>query len=310
MVIDHFGGPEEFHRVQIPIPSPGEREVVVKNAAIGANPLDYKMRDGSSGLAPSLTFPCVLGREAAGTVISVGSAVTEFAVGDRVFGMRVAPDIRGTYASHSVFDASNLAHTPDSLGDAPAAALSVAALTARVIVEDLAQPTVGDVVLIHGAGGGVGQIVTQLCVQRGATVVASASSRHAEKLKRFGAHHLDYTQLNVFDEVRTRYPGGVDKVIDGVYFGTAEADLTVVRPGGTVVFIPTLADTTPAEQRGIDVRVPSVQWDTQAAEELAEAVARGELELPIGLECPLSEVAQVHRILEDGHANGKIVMTV
>lgn len=310
MVIDQFGAPEQFHRAEFPIPTPGDTEVLVKTAAIGANPLDYKMRDGSSGLAPSLTFPCVLGREAAGTVLAVGAAVTDFAVGDRVFGMRVPPDIRGTYASHNVFNAANLAHIPDSLDDAAAAALSVAALTAHSIVEDLAQPAAGDVVLIHGAGGGVGQILTQLCIQRGATVLASASSRHAEKLERYGAQHLDYTQLNVFDEVRRRYPRGVDKVIDGVYFGTAEKDLDILRPGGTLVFIPSLADTTPAKQRGIDVRVPSVTWDTHTAEALAQAVAEGALELTIGLVRPLTEVAEVHRILEDGHANGKIVMTV
>lgn len=308
MAIDQFGGPEEFHRAEFPIPTPRETEVLVKTTAIGANPLDYKMRDGSSGLSPSLTFPCILGREAAGTVAAVGSAVADFAVGDRVFGMRVPPDTRGTYASHTVFDASHLARTPDSLDDAPAAALSVAALTAHTIVEDLAQPAAGDVVLIHGAGGGVGQILTQLCVQRGATVLASASSRHAEKLQRWGAQHLDYTQLNVFDEVRSRYPRGVDKVIDGVYFGTAEADLDILRPGGTLVFIPTLADTAPARRRGIDVRVPAVDWDRQTAETLALAVAEGELELPIGRVCPLSEVAEVHRILEDGHANGKMWM--
>ena len=308
--IDKFGTTNEFYRAEFEVPAPGTGEVTVKTAAIGANPIDYKMRDGSSGVAPTLTFPCTLGREAAGTVVAVGEGVTDFAIGDRVFGMRVHPDVRGTYASHNVFKAEQLVHTPEGLDDVHAAGISIAGLTAMTIVEKLAKPKEGDVVLVHGAGGGVGQLVTQLCIAHGATVLASASGRHAEKLARFGAKHIDYTAGDVFEQVHTEYPDGVDIVVDSVYFGTAEGDLDIVREGGKLIFIPTLADTEPAKQRGIDVAIPMISPDNAASRALAEKVASGEIEMPIGATYPLSEVAEVHHLLEDGHANGKIVMTV
>lgn len=314
MVIDEFGGPEKFKRVAIDLDSddyrPGEGEVLVKTAAIGANPLDYKMRDGSSGLSKKLALPAILGREIAGEVIAVGEGVDNLAVGDRVFGMRAMDDYRGAYATHSVFPAEGVVTTPAGLDDVTAAGLALVGITATVAVVQQAKVQSGETILIHGAGGGVGQVMTQLAVAQGARVLASASSHHHDKLVAFGAEHIDYTRENVFEAARRKCPDGVDVVLDGVYFDTFVPSLDILAPHGRIVVLPSLADVTPAKARGLEAHIPSISNDTRIYAEMASRIASGELKLPIGQVFDLSEVADVHRTLEAGHADGKIVMTV
>lgn len=310
MIINHFGGPEEFTKVPLEAPDPGAGEIVIKTTAIGTNPLDYKMRDGSSGLCKHLSLPVILGREVAGEVVSVGEGITNLVLGDRVFGMRDSDDFRGTYATLNVFPADGVVKIPDSLDDVTAAGLALVGITATIAVDELARIQDGETVLIHGAGGGVGQVMTQLAVARGAKVLASASSRHHDKLVGFGAQHIDYTTENVFDVVRTQYPDGVDVVLDGVYFETFIPSLDILAPGGRIVELPSLADLTAAKERGIDAFIPSISNDTSIYEDLAQRIVAGEMSLPVGHTAPLSDVAEVHRLLEDGHADGKIVLTV
>ncbi len=310
MTISEFGPADVFRKTSIEPGEPGPGEVLIKTSAIGANPLDYKMRDGSSGLSKSLTLPCILGREASGVVIAVGEGVTEFAPGDHAFGMRNHPDTRGTYATHNVFPADVLVKVPEGMDDTTAAGVALVGLTAQMAVEQQAKVSEGETVLIHGAGGGVGQMMTQLCLARGANVLASASTRHHDKLTGFGARHIDYTQVDVFDTIAEEYPNGIDVVIDAVYFDTFVPSLDLLREGGRIVVLPSLADLTPANERGIEAHIPLISADTTIVADLAGRIARGELSLPIGHTAPLSDVADVHRILEDGHADGKIILTV
>ncbi|ALA67003.1 NADP-dependent oxidoreductase [Corynebacterium lactis] len=310
MTIAEFGSADVLSKTPIEPAQPGSGEVLFKTTAIGANPLDYKMRDGSSGLSSSLILPCTLGREAAGVVLAVGEGVTEFSPGDHVFGMRSHSDIRGTYATHNVFPASGLVQVPEGMDDITAAGIALAGLTAQMAVEQQAKVSEGETVLIHGAGGGVGQLITQLCLAREAKVYASASARHHDKLTGFGAQHIDYTAENVFDAVRAESPDGIDVVIDAVYFDTFIPSLDILRPGGRIVVLPSLADLTPAKERGIEAQIPLISNVPSIVEDIATRICRGELKIHIGRTAPLTDVAEVHRTLEEGHADGKIVLTV
>lgn len=307
MTISEFGGPEQFTTTTTEIPSPGTGEVLVRIRAIGVNPLDYKMRDGSSGLSKKLRFPCVLGREAAGDVVSVGEGVEAFAPGDRVFGVRDHSDLRGTYAEHAVFPSDVLAHTPAGLTDRDVGGLALVGTTALEVVDKLARVSVGEVVLIHGAGGGVGQLMTQLAIARGATVLASASTRHAEKITGWGATHLDYTETDVFNAVRERV-GRVDVVLDGVYFDTFLPSLDVLNEGGRIVALPSLADLTPATERGFEASSPVISPKPRAIEGLARMLADGSLNFTVGETLPLADIAKAHRLVEGGHSNGKVIV--
>lgn len=305
-----FGGPEVLtkHNYRLTRPSPGE--VLVTTSAIGANPLDYKMRDGSSGLSKNLTFPAVVGREASGVVLAVGEGVAEFRPGDQVFGMRSHADSRGTYSSHNMFNADELVRIPEGLTPVKAAALPVVGLTAYQAVVDLAQVRAGETVVIHGAGGGVGRIATQLCLAAGAEVVAVASSAHHDMLTGWGARHLDYTRGDVFAQLREEFPGGVDVVIDGVYFDTFIPSLDIIagEGRGRIVVLPSLADLQPAHDRGITAHIPEISPNRQRLQELAARVLSGELDVTVAQTYPLTQASEVHRILESGHAPGKLVL--
>lgn len=307
-IIDRFGGPEEFHLVDdLPTPSPGPGEVLVRVLAAGVNPVDYKIRDGSSGVAKKLRpedFPLVLGRECCGEVAELGEGVTDLEVGQRVYGMPSMGHQAGCYAEYVALPAQGLAPAPEQADTIALAGTALAGTTAWTAVHDLAKVTADDIVLVHGGGGGVGQFVVQLAVSAGATVYATASARHAERIKSWGATPIDYTTQDFTQAPRPTV------IIDGVYFGTYEPSLDHLAPGGRMVLLPTLADLEPARARGIEVSVPAITPDRGRLEALAAQVADGSLQVEVSQVLPLAEVAQAHEIVETGHAQGKIVLDV
>ncbi|GAB49811.1 NADP-dependent oxidoreductase [Mobilicoccus pelagius] len=307
-VIHRFGGPEEFEIEDLPTPTAGEGEVVVRVTHAAVNPLDFKIRDGSSGMAAQLRdedFPLVLGRECAGVVHEVGEGVTDFAPGDRVFGM-APPDHKGhCYAEFVSMPASALAHSPAGVDDVVLAGLSLVGLTAWIAVEDLAKVGSDDVVLVHGGGGGVGFMAVQLAKEAGAKVYATASARNADRLQAVGATPIDYARDD-FTQVTPR----PSVIVDCVYFDTYEPSMDHLADGGRLVLLPSLADVRPAKERGIDVSIPRVAPDRTRLDALATAVAEGRLTLTVADVLPLAEVAEAHRIVERGHTPGKIVLRV
>src|SRR4051794_3293270 len=148
------GGPDKEAFLDVPVPTPGADELLVRVRAAGVNPGDWRLREGSYGVAG----PAVLGREVAGTVVAVGPGVTGFAVGDEVFGG--CPGMVGGWAEQAIVTASFAAHRPSSVPPEIAAALPVAAGTAWDALEGLALPP-GATLLVNGAGGGVGIPVLQ-----------------------------------------------------------------------------------------------------------------------------------------------------
>ena len=307
--IDRFGGIEELHIVHDRAqPRPGESEVLVRVLAAGVNPIDYKIRDGSSGVAKKLgpdDFPLVLGREGCGEVAELGAGVTDFELGQRVYGVAPMGHPGGWYAEYVVQPASALAPAPDEAPSQVLAGTALAGTTAWTAVHDLAGVRADDVVLVHGAGGGVGQIVTQLCVAAGATVFATASARHRERIESWGAHHVDYTTQD-FAQVTPR----PTLVVDGVYFGTYESSMDHLAPGGRMVMLPTLADLEPARSRGIEISVPAISPDRERLGGLAQQVAQGTLRVAVSQVLPLAQVRAAHEVVETGHADGKVVLDV
>lgn len=308
VVIDRFGGPEELHVTDTPAPQPGPGDVLVRLDAAGVNPIDHKMRDGSSGTVQGWdggVFPVILGREGTGMVEAVGEGVTHVGLGDRVLGVNDHGNPRGTYAELTCFPAEGVARVPDAVPTDVAAGLGLAGLTAWNAVHDLARVTNDDIVLVHGAGGGVGQIITQLAVATGAQVYATASGRHEERLEEYGAQHIDYTEID-FRRV-TPQP---TVIIDAVWFGTYEPSMDHLEDGGRMVILPSLADLGPARERGIDVSIASVTLEADRLHKLVDMAARNRLEAHVGTTFPLSEAADAHRQVESGHNDGKVILTI
>ncbi|MFI6499928.1 NADP-dependent oxidoreductase [Nonomuraea typhae] len=228
IAISGFG--QEPELMTLPIPAPGPDDVLVRLHAAGLNPIDWKIADGSFRTSTE-DFPLVLGIDGAGVVDKVGPAVTAFRPGDEVYGQ-----FRGSYADYALATPV-LAPMPKGMIFSQAAAVPIATTTAYNMVET-AKVVPGQIVLVSGATGGVGQQAVQFAVGAGATVIATATADMAEHMRRLGAAELvDHTLRPVAEQVLALHPGGIDAVLDLVSADpVALTELAqTVRPGGTVV---------------------------------------------------------------------------
>ncbi|HEY0805109.1 MAG TPA: NADP-dependent oxidoreductase [Pseudonocardiaceae bacterium] len=295
MQIDAFGGPEVLHEVEVDTPEPGPGQVRIRVRAVGVNPFDGKVRSGGMAAMFPTPLPAILGVEVAGTVDAVGSDVTGFAVGDDVFGWSES----GAYAEYAL--ATRVAIKPADLAWADAVALPVAGETAERIL-DLLKVSSGETLLMHGAAGAVGTVAAQLAIARGAKVIGTAGAGNHEYLAGLGVIPTVYGD-GLVERVRALAPDGVDAVFDVAGKG-ALPDSIKLR-GGTDRIV-TIADPAAAS---LGVAFSSGGGDPDLVG-LADQVVKGELTVAIAGVYPLADAAAAHRVLEGGHARGKLVLTV
>lgn len=297
---DEYGDPDVLvlREEQLPEPGPGQVRLQVK--AAGVNPVDLKIRAGARGDGKT---PFRLGYEVAGVVEAVGPDVTTVAPGDEVMAFRIA----GGYASALIVPAKDVVPKPASLPWSQAAGLLLAGATA---MHTLAVTGVGagDVVLLHGAAGAVGQAVTQLARLRGATVIGTASERNHELLRELGATPITYG-----DGLRERVlaAGTPTAAIDAA--GTDEAlatSLALVDHDriATVVVTPQAAEAGIKRLGGAPGADPGKALRDAARPELARLAGEGALKVRVVRELPLAEAAQAHRFVAEKHAAGKVVL--
>lgn len=293
------GGPENEAFLDVEEPVPGPDELLVRVRAAGVNPGDWRVRSGSYGL----DGPAVLGREVAGTVVALGPGVAEatgFAVGDEVFGG--CPGMVGGFAELARVTASFSALRPPAVRPEDACVLPVAAGTAYDALTAFGLAP-GQVLLVNGAGGGVGAPLVQLAAARGITVVATASPGKHERLRAWGARPVAYGD-GVLDRVRAEAPDGVDAVLDLVGGDSLREVATLVAPGA----LRSVADKPlVAELGGADV---PRERTTEVLAALAGLVADGTLDPGVADVRPFAEAADAMRLVESGHAAGKVVLAV
>ena len=325
ILFDRFGGPDVLTlHTDSPRPEPAEGEVLVEVSYAGLNPLDFKIRDGSSGMAEGLPLPAGTGREMTGVVLGAGADLDlaelgsrGLAPGTRVFGMRRPEDRRGVAAEVIAIAADDLAPVPDEVSaqDLPRwAGLALAGLTAIATVQDAAELGEGRSVLIHGGSGGVGQLLIPMALEAGASRVwATGRAANAERIRELGAEPIPYDEVDWREALREATGGeGVDVVLDTHYFSTFEPSLDLLRPGGDslIVVLPSLADLTPARERGITARIPRIVTGRDRLDRLVHGMRSGAYPLEASRVLPLSQIAEAHRLLEDGHTRGKLVVDV
>lgn len=320
---DRFGGPEvlTLHSDAAP-PEPQPGEVLVRVSYVGLNPLDYKVRDGSSGMCRDLQLPAGTGREMAGTVVSAGSDLDDAELGSRglkpgtrVFGMRAPGDPRGVAAELIAIGADDLAPVPDEVEDEDLprwAGLALVGLTAIATIEDTAHIEPGQTVLVHGGSGGVGQFLIPMALEAGASQVwATGRAANAERIRELGAVPVPYDTGDWEAEMRRATDGrGVDVVLDTHYHSTFLPSLDHVAQDGLLVTLPTLADLTPAHERGVEAKVPRIKPGRDRLDRLVQGIRAGRYPLEVSQVLPLDQIAKAHRLLEDGHTRGKLVLDV
>ncbi len=295
-----FGGPEVLELVELPDPEPGPGQIRVAVRAAGVNPIDWKVRSGAMGG----DLPKRTGQEVAGVVDRLGDGVTGVAVGDAVFGGAAGG---GGAAELALME--NYARMPASLDFAGAAALPVAVETA-VRTLDVLGVTGGQTIVINGASGSVGIAAVQCARSRGARVIGTASESNHDYLREFGAEPTTYGD-GLAERVRALGAGRdltVDRALDASGGGMLPA---LVELTGSPDRVVTIADYQGAQETGVPFnggRGPERAW--YALADAAALIEAGRFRLPVARTFALDQIAEAHRISENGHPRGKLVLIV
>lgn len=307
IAITAFGNAERLTLMDLPLPTCGPDQVLMKVQAAGVGLWDVKVRQGSVRL-DGQRFPLILGWESAGRIVQTGTAVRGWKVGTPVICATYQVGI-GHYASYVAVPAPLIAPAPSSLDAVHAGALPINGLTAYQAIYEQLKIQSGETLLITGASGGTGTFAVQLAARRGAHVIVSASSRNHPYLRQLGASELiDYTSTDVVSAIRASHPSGIDAVLDCVGGETAANSVQAIRDGGRLVSIVDLEQVTPTRQ--IDTHVLYFRPDGQQLAELARFVDDGQLTVHLDRVFPLEEARQAHERMETRHHQGKIVLSV
>jgi NADPH:quinone reductase-like Zn-dependent oxidoreductase len=295
----------------LPVPEPGPGEVLVRLAAAGVNPFDFKVIEGAMRGSVEHAFPLVLGSDGAGTVERVGEGA-DFEPGERVFGQFM--DVqhgRGSYAEYAVAKAAKLARMPAGLSFATAAALPTAGAAAHDFVEGTGIGP-GCTLLVNGASGGVGQAAVQLAAAQGVRVIGTTDPDTAGYLRELGAAEtVDFTQGPTADQVRLAHPDGIDAIVDLISGpGEIEPIAALLKPNGVIVSSNGAVDDEVLATRGL--RGANLYANARPAtlKSLAEAVELGQLRLRIDYEVPLEGAAEALARLKAGKSRGKTVLLI
>ncbi|MFD3460337.1 quinone oxidoreductase family protein [Nocardia fluminea] len=314
--VSEHGGPEVLRYVEVADPQAGPGQLLVETQGVGVNYIDIYFRTGQY---PQAT-PYLPGSEGTGVVVAIGSDVTEFSVGDRV-AWASAP---GSYAELVAVDEAVAVKVPDDVEPTVAAAALLQGMTAHYLTESVFSPERGDPVLVHAGAGGVGLLLTQMAVAKGARVITTVSTDAKEKLSReAGATDVLRYGDDLAARVRDLTDGiGVAAVYDGVGASTFEASLAALRIRGTLALFGAASGAVPPfdPQRlnpagSLWLTRPSLGAYTRdrieflwRATDVFDWIAAGTLNLRIGATYPLADAAQAQRDLAARKTTGSIVL--
>jgi NADPH:quinone reductase-like Zn-dependent oxidoreductase len=327
-VVERYGK-DGLRAAEVPEPEVGDGDVLVKVSAAAINPLDTMVRDGEFKRLLRYRTPFVLGHDVAGVVTRVGSAVRELRAGDQVYAR--PRDLRiGTFAQYIAIDQDDVAPKPASLTLHEAAAVPLVSLAAWQALVDRANVQAGQKVLVHAGSGGLGSTVIQLAKHLGATVATTARGENAQLVRSLGADVVvDYTKEN-FAEVLSGY----DVVLDSRGGENLERSLTVLKPGGQAIGVSGPPDPGFAKQLGaprfigvvmgllsrkvrkqarklgVSYSFLFMQANGTQLRELASLYDAGRLRPLIDKTFPFEQTLEALAYVEQGRANGKVVITL
>lgn len=316
--IRQTGGPEVLQLVDLPVPTPGAGQVLVKIEAVGVNFIDTYLREGRY----PATLPFIPGQEAAGTVVALGDGVSGFKAGDRV----AWNGTRGTYAEFACAPAAELLRIPDAISFEQAAAALLQGLTAHYLAYDTHAIQRGETVLIHAGAGGVGLLLTQMAKRLGAFVLTTVSTEEKAKLSRDAGSDqtvLYLTESFVEAVKRTTEGEGLPVVYDSVGKTTFDDSLKCLRPRGLLALYGASSGAVPPMDPirlmagSLYLTRPTLKDYVQTRSELERRasdvfgwVASGELQVRIGARYRLEDAAQAHMDLAARKTSGKVLLTL
>ena len=310
IILNEPGGTEKLIYVQTDVPNLSEGEILVKVAAIGLNPVDYKARSSAGTLSNFFgqQRPAILGWDISGTV--VGSESSDFNVGDDVFGMVNFPGQGKAYAEYVAVPASHLTLKPSDISHVEAAAATLAALTSWQALLTNAHIKAGDRVLVHAASGGVGHYATQIAHHFGAHVIGTSSAINREFVVKNGAdQHIDY-QSQAYENILT----DIDVVLDTIGGSNIPKSINVTKPGGQVISIVT--HNLPeeylqlAKTKNVHLTSMLVKSSGTDMQQIARLLKDKSLKSHVSAVYHFEEMHLAHQQLETGRTVGKIVVVI
>jgi len=299
---DSYGGIDVLEVRDVPRPIPGAGEVLVEVRAAGINPSEAVIRSGALADQFPASFPSGQGSDLAGVVAELGPGIDDFAVGDEVIGFSMR---RSSHAEYVTVPADQLTAKPSEVSWEAAGSLFVAGATAYAAVRAVHLHP-GDTVAVAGAAGGVGSIAVQLAKRAGATVLGIAGPSNDAWLADHGAIPVKYGD-DLAARLRAAAPSGqIDALLDffgGGYVAMAVEELDVPRDR-----IDTIADFAAVRQYGVMSAGGADAANAEVLAELADLIARGQLEVPIAGVFALDDVRDAFRAVELRHTRGKLVL--
>jgi NADPH:quinone reductase-like Zn-dependent oxidoreductase len=297
-VLVGFGGVDQLELREVPEPETGPGQVKVRVVATSINPIDWKLREGMKRPGVSLELPAILGRDASGEVVEVGSGVTRFRPGVRVVGL-----VTGGYAERVVAKDEAWAEVPEGLDLIDAAAIPLVALTGSQLVDESLAPRPAETILVTGALGSVGRAAIFSAKRRRVKVWAGVRRSQKDAAEAFGVDGV----VALDDEADCRRLPTLDGIADTVGASITEKLVDRVRPGGVIASV--ASDPKGAEERGIVVRHHWAHPDPERLAALVRAVAGGALVIPIAGRLPLAQIREAQQLAEHG-AGGKMIVRV
>ena len=325
--IDQPGPPENIKVGELPKPSPGPGQLLVRVHATSLNPIDLYIRSGM--VAMPMSFPYVIGADFAGTVEALGPGAGRFQVGDRVWGSNQGLVGRqGATAEYAVVDEALAYPTPKNQADPEAAAQALVGITAHLGLFQKGQLKAGETVYIPGGTGGVGSMVVQMAKAVGARVATSAGSPEKMELcKSLGADlALNYKLDDIPARLREFAPEGIDVWYETLRDPNLEVNVPLLRRRGRMIVIAGRAAKPPLPFGSFYTRDCSIlgfamfnatpDEQRRCADDIVKWVEAGQLKTPIGKTFPLDQAAQAHKFLDQatthgsGNLVGKVVITI
>jgi NADPH:quinone reductase-like Zn-dependent oxidoreductase len=328
-IISRYGNKDVVELGELPKPELGANDVLVEIHAASVNPVDIRIRDGKLKQVLPLHLPTALGIDFAGVVIRVGSSVERFKPGDEVYGETDHNRI-GTFAEYVATHEGSVALKPSGLTMEEAAAMPMVSLTSWQVLVERGRLKQGQKVLIHAGSGGVGSIAIQLAKHLGATVATTASTANVEKVIGFGADIvIDYKKEDFETKLRD-----YDLVLDSVGGETLEKSLRVLKPGGQVISIYGPPDAAYARESGLSrfmqiamgllsfqIRRKAKRHDVSYSflfmrpngdqlREISSLIDSGIIRPTVDRVFPFESTREALAYVEDGHAQGKVVIKV
>ncbi len=306
--INSYGGPDVIQiNENTPKPTLKSGQILVENYAASINAIDWKFRAGYLQKMAPVPLPVTLGGDFAGIVTEVNEGVSDFKVGDEVYGQAIVLNGgSGSMAQYVVANGANTALKPKTANFEEASALPLVGVSALQALEEHINLTKGQKILIHGAAGGIGHIAIQFAKSLGAYVATTVKAKDFGFVKGLGADEaIDYTS-NKFEELLKDY----DSVFDTVGGETTDKSFQVLKKGGIIVSMLGQPNEELAEKYGVTAIGQGTKTDTAHLNHLSKLVDSGRIKVHIDKVFPFEQVKEAFTYQEKVHPRGKVVIKV